>query len=224
MGSLNAGTNISNIQYSNVYTVNSYVYRRIQPDERQMLIILDFQRNQAYMFKSNGGSGFVSDVLLENFIAHKNAYTLYINGYWASEAVQPGDGVLYENIKFSNWKGDCADGSDRPPIYIDCPAGAPCTNITLEDIAIWTDEGTKEYYKCVNDIDSNGYCLNSKSTFTASATVTSTVTATPSGWSAAYMPNDLSTGFATDSSIPIPTVPNTFYPGATPATARAYGS
>ncbi|KAK4542302.1 hypothetical protein LTR36_006955 [Oleoguttula mirabilis] len=201
MGSLNAGTNISKIQYSNVYTVNS---------------------NQMYMFKSNGGSGFVSDVLLENFIGHKNAYSLYINGYWSSESVQPGEGVLYESIKFSKWTGDCTEGSARAPIYVDCPASAPCTNITLEDIAIWTDEGSEEYYKCVNDIDSHGYCLNSGSTFTPNATVTSTVTAAPSGWSAPYMPSDLSTGFATDSSIPIPTVPNTFFPGATPATARAY--
>ncbi|KAK5120796.1 hypothetical protein LTR85_005862 [Meristemomyces frigidus] len=205
MGSLNAGTNISKIQYSNVYTVNS---------------------NQMYMarlFKSNGGSGFVSDVLLENFIGHKNAYSLYINGYWASEAVQPGDGVLYESITFSKWTGDCANGSGRAPIYVDCPASAPCSNITLVGIAIWTDAGHEEHYKCANDIDSHGYCLNRDSAFTPNATITSTVTAAPSGWSAAYMPSDLSTGFATNSSIPVPTVPNTFFPGATPATARAYG-
>ncbi|KAK5134777.1 hypothetical protein LTR08_006152 [Meristemomyces frigidus] len=201
MGSLNAGTNISHIQYSNVYSSNA---------------------NQMYMFKSNGGDGTVTDVLLENFIGHNNAYSLYINGYWSSETVQPGDGVLYDSITFSNWIGDCANGSQRPPIYINCPASMPCTNITIEDVAIWTDAGNEEYYKCANDIDSHGYCLNSDIDFTPNATVTSTVTATPSGWAAPYMPSDLSTGFATDSSIPVPTVPATFFPGATPVTPRAY--
>jgi len=39
------------------------------------------------------------------------------------------------------------------------------------------------------------------------------------GYSAAKMPNDLSTGFALTASIPIPAIPTTFYPGATPASA-----
>ena len=50
-------------------------------------------------FKSNGGNGSATNFLLENFIGHNNAYSLYINGYWASESVQPGDGVLYEGKK-----------------------------------------------------------------------------------------------------------------------------
>jgi len=34
-----------------------------------------------FMFKSNGGNGTVHDVTLENFIGHKNAYSLYLNAY-----------------------------------------------------------------------------------------------------------------------------------------------
>lgn len=47
MGSLSTGVNISDITYRNVYTWSS---------------------NQVYMIKSNGGSGSVSNLLLENFI------------------------------------------------------------------------------------------------------------------------------------------------------------
>lgn len=47
MGSLSTGVNISDITYRNIYTWSS---------------------NQMYMIKSNGGSGSISNVLLENFI------------------------------------------------------------------------------------------------------------------------------------------------------------
>ena len=47
MGSLSTGVDISDIVYRNIYTWSS---------------------NQMYMIKSNGGSGSVSNVLLENFI------------------------------------------------------------------------------------------------------------------------------------------------------------
>lgn len=50
MGSLGADTNISDITYRNIYTWSS---------------------NQMYMIKSNGGSGTVQNVLLENFIGMK---------------------------------------------------------------------------------------------------------------------------------------------------------
>jgi rhamnogalacturonan hydrolase len=37
--------------------------------------------NQMFMFKSYGGSGSVYDITLQNFIKHKNACSLYLNGY-----------------------------------------------------------------------------------------------------------------------------------------------
>jgi hypothetical protein len=40
-----------------------------------------------------------------------------------------------------------------------------------------------------------------------------------SGYSAAKMPNDLTAGFAITASIPIPPIPTTFFPGASPASA-----
>lgn len=47
MGSLGSGVDISDVLYRNVYTWSS---------------------NQMYMIKSNGGSGTVSNLVLENFI------------------------------------------------------------------------------------------------------------------------------------------------------------
>jgi rhamnogalacturonan hydrolase len=42
-----------------------------------------------FMFKSYGGSGSVYDITLQNFIGHKNAYSLYLNGYWTSQTEAP---------------------------------------------------------------------------------------------------------------------------------------
>lgn len=47
MGSLGTGVDISDITYRNIYTWKS---------------------NQMYMIKSNGGSGYVENLVLENFI------------------------------------------------------------------------------------------------------------------------------------------------------------
>lgn len=72
--------NIKNIVYRNVYTNGG---------------------NQAMMLKSNGGSGTVSNILLDQFKSHDTAYGLYINSYWSSIDVNAGDGVKYSGITFS---------------------------------------------------------------------------------------------------------------------------
>lgn len=59
MGSLGADTAISDIHYRNVYTWAS---------------------NQMYMVKSNGGSGTVSNVVLENFIGASDAHPSFAVG------------------------------------------------------------------------------------------------------------------------------------------------
>ncbi|RAO69458.1 uncharacterized protein BHQ10_005470 [Talaromyces amestolkiae] len=202
MGSLGNDTNISKILYNNIYTVNS---------------------NQMFMFKSNGGSGEVTEVTLQNFIGHENAYSFYINAYWSDLANQGGAGVLYNSITVNNWKGTCANGATRPPLYALCPSTNPCTNIIIENFDMWTESGSTEYYKCA-DAWGSGYCLHAGTQHTEYGTVTSTVTSAPSGYSATTMPGQLTAGLGITTPIAIPTVPNSFYPGATPATARVYGS
>ncbi|GKZ80866.1 hypothetical protein AnigIFM56816_005375 [Aspergillus niger] len=192
MGSLGADTDITDILYRNVYTWSS---------------------NQMYMIKSNGGSGTVNNTLLENFIGHGNAYSLDIDSYWSSMTAVDGDGVQLSNITFKNWKGTEADGAERGPIKVVCSDTAPCTDITIEDFAMWTESGDEQTYTCESAYG-DGFCLEDSDS-TTSYTTTQTVTTAPSGYSATTMAADLTTDFGTTASIPIPTIPTSFYPGLT---------
>jgi rhamnogalacturonan hydrolase len=88
-----------------------------------------------FMIKSNGGSGTVKQCSFTNFIGHKNAYSLDIDSHWPLLKPQPGNGVLYQDLNFTNWKGTCLDGFRRGPINVICPDGQPCTDITISDFA-----------------------------------------------------------------------------------------
>ncbi|KIW02996.1 hypothetical protein, variant [Verruconis gallopava] len=198
LGSLGANTNISDITYRNVYTWSS---------------------NQMLMIKSNGGSGSVENVLFENFIGHGNAYSLDIDQYWSSMSTVAGNGVQLNNITFKNWKGTEANGAQRGPIKVACADGAPCTDITIEDFAMWTETGSKQFYSCRSGYGS-GFCLKS-GTGASYAATTTTVTVPPSGYSAPTMAADLASDFGTTLSIPIPTIPTSFYPGVTPVSKLA---
>jgi rhamnogalacturonan hydrolase len=86
-----------------------------------------------------------------------------------------GDGILYENLSFDNWKGTAANGVSRAPINAICPSGTPCTNISITNFAIWTEAGSSILYKCANAYGSGG-CLNSGSkhtTYTSTSTIKS---------------------------------------------------
>ena len=57
--------------------------------------------NQAFMIKSNLGSGYVRNVVFDSFISRGTAYGLDINQYWASQTPGTGAGVQLSNITFS---------------------------------------------------------------------------------------------------------------------------
>jgi hypothetical protein len=80
IGSLGTNTTVQNVLYRNVYTNGG---------------------NQIFMIKSNGGSGFVKNVQLQNFISRGTAYGLDVDQYWSSESMQAGNGVALSNIVFS---------------------------------------------------------------------------------------------------------------------------
>ncbi|KAF2246136.1 glycoside hydrolase family 28 protein [Trematosphaeria pertusa] len=193
LGSLGANTAISNIVYKNVYTWSS---------------------NQMMMIKSNGGSGYVEDVVFENFIGHGNAYSLDVDQYWSSMSAVDGSGVKLTNLTFKNWKGTESNGASRGPIKVVCADDAPCTDITISDFAMWTESGSKQWYSC-RSAYGTGFCLK-KGTGSSYAATTSTQSAAPTGYSAASMSADLKTAFGTTISIPIPTLPASYYPGAAP--------
>ncbi|KAK0453652.1 RGase B [Armillaria borealis] len=173
--------------------------------------------NQMMMIKSNGGSGSVSNVVFENFIGHSNAYSLDVDQYWSSMSTVDGDGVSLSNMTFSNWSGTCASGTQRGPIKFACADGAPCTDMTVTDFNMWTDSGSSIYYTCRSAFG-DGACLKDGSA-SSYAMVTQTVKTAPSSYSAKTLPDDLTTDFGTTASIPIPTIPTSFYPGATPVSA-----
>ncbi|KAF2685414.1 glycoside hydrolase family 28 protein [Lentithecium fluviatile CBS 122367] len=194
IGSLGLNTAISSIHYRNIYTWKS---------------------NQMMMIKDNGGSGYVEDVVFENFIGHSNAYAANIDQYWSSMSSLGSTGAQLSNITYKNWKGTQADGSSRGYLKAVCSNSKPCTDITLTDIAMWTETGSKMVNQCQSGYGT-GSCLK-KGTSTVSYAVTKvTETAAPTGYSAASMPNNLKTGWNRSSSIPIPTIPTSYFPGATP--------
>ncbi|GAB7351037.1 hypothetical protein MBLNU459_g1521t1 [Dothideomycetes sp. NU459] len=201
MGSLGSDTSISSVTYKNIYTWSS---------------------NQMMMIKSYGGSGSVSDVVFENFIGHGNAYSLDIDQYWSSMSSISGSGVQLNNIKISNWTGTEQSGTQRGPIKVNCADGAPCTNIAISDFAMWTESGSQQWYSCRSAYGS-GFCLKDSGSSSYAATTT-WVKSAPTGYSAPSMAADLKTAFGTTASIPIPTIPSSFFPGATPYTALAGSS
>ncbi|OJT11688.1 hypothetical protein TRAPUB_11793 [Trametes pubescens] len=181
IGSLSDGTAIQNIQYRNVYTNGG---------------------NQAFMIKSNHGSGYVRSVTFENFISHDTAYGLNIDQYWSSQTPGSGAGVALSDITFSNWDGNVSDGVARPPIQLICADGAPCTGINLNNVNMWS-KTDKAVVKCESAYGSGVSCIKSGSGG-AYAKVTQTISR-PGGYSTpTTMAGDLASGFATNAAIPTP--------------------
>ncbi|QSZ36106.1 hypothetical protein DSL72_007231 [Monilinia vaccinii-corymbosi] len=198
MGSYgNDNVAISDIIYNNVYTYKS---------------------NQMFMFKSNGGSGYVSNCQFNNFIGRSNAHSLNINAAWPQAEKAPGDGVIYENLSFNNWKGTAANAKARGPINLGCQSTAPCTNITITDFAIGSETGSTEVNVCQNAYGSGG-CLKPDTGSRSAYSATQNLASLPAGYKAATMPRDLVTPFALDAMIPIPAIPDSFFPGRKPVYA-----
>jgi rhamnogalacturonan hydrolase len=189
IGSLGTDTAVENIVYKNVYTNGG---------------------NQAFMIKSNGGSGYVQNVLFQNFLARGTAYGLNVNQYWTDEALAAGNGVQLSNIQFENWDGEVVDGVERAPIQFICADGAPCTGMTLSNVNMWSATG-QAVMKCESAYGS-GACLKGGSGGSYGATTVSY--AQPAGYTnPPSLAGDLAQGFATNEPIPIPTIPSTYYPG-----------
>lgn len=151
-------------------------------------------------------------------LGHGNSYPLDIDGDRSNMSTVEGDGVELDNIMIRTWKGTEANGAQRGPIKVKCAGGARCTDITIEDFAMWTEEGDYQKYTCESAYG-DGVCLRDGNDHTSYTE--STVAAAPSGYSTATMASDLATTFGTDSSIPTPVIPTPFYPGVTPYSALA---
>ncbi|KAH8104352.1 rhamnogalacturonan-hydrolase [Phellopilus nigrolimitatus] len=189
IGSLGTETAIEDVLYRNVYTNGG---------------------NQMFLIKSNGGSGYLRNVLLQNFIARGTAYGLDVDQHWSGQTTAAGSGVALSNITFDNWDGSVVDGVARPPIQFLCEDNVPCTSMILSSVNLWSDTSSA-VNKCGSAFGS-GSCLKSGSA--SSYAVITTSISKPAGYTTPpSLSGDLSTGFATNSPIPVPTIPSTFYPG-----------
>lgn len=198
IGSLGADTAIQNVLYRNIYSQNC---------------------NQMMLIKSNGGSGYAKNMQFTTFIGHTNAYSLDVDQHWSGQTTVAGNGVQLFNISFNDWTGDCANGSQRGPVQFLCASAVPCTSMSVSDFAIWTDTGSSETYKCQNAYGS-GTCLRS-GTGAGTYTTTQTISAAPTGYVAARLPDDVTESFGFTSPIPIPAIPASFFPGTSPLQALA---
>ena len=174
------------------------------------------------MIKSNGGSGYLRNVLLQNFLARGTAYGLDVDQFWSGTTTASGDGVTLTNITFQvrltistfkarivdslflqDWDGAVVDGVQRPPIQFLCDGDTPCSEMILDNVNLWsaTDEAVN---KCESAFG-EGSCLHSDSDAIASYAITTASVTEPPGYTTPpTLSGDLSGGFATDSSIPIP--------------------
>ncbi|GAM83955.1 hypothetical protein ANO11243_019450 [Dothideomycetidae sp. 11243] len=201
-GSLGANTNISDVIYRNIYTVQS---------------------NEMMMIKSNGGSGTLKNVILENFIGHSNAYNLDVDQYWDDLATQPGEGVQLDNIVFSNWAVtvEDTDAVQRPPLRFNCADGSPCTNMILRNVNMQTISGDETTHFCRSAYGS-GACLKDGDGGRYEG-ATSTIKAAATGYTPPRMDQDLKSSFGTTASIPIPSIGPSFFPNVAPI-SRIAGS
>lgn len=154
------------------------------------------------------------------------AYGLDVNQYWSSMTAVDGDGVKLTNIEFKNWNGDVVNGVNRPPVQFICADGAPCVNststvplplapllpmhmylsiVTLTDVNMWS-ETDKAIYKCESAYGT-GACLQEVDSSVTSYAASTSSYSQPTGYtSVVTMDGDLTAGFTSTASIPVPSV------------------
>ncbi|KAK1760071.1 pectin lyase fold/virulence factor [Echria macrotheca] len=199
IGSLGANTSITEITYQNIYSQNC---------------------NQMMMIKSNGGSGSLSHAVFRNFSGHSNAYTLNIDSSWSQRAADPGyGGVEYDYLTFDNWKGTCLDGSKRPPVILGCSPVWMCGNVEISNFNVWTETGSEVKYACRNAYG-HGACIKDSPGNGAYTTTMTVATMDAAKYAVTTMPGEITKGLGITTSIDIPAVPTTFYPGLKPLSTR----
>lgn len=100
-----------------------------------------------------------------------------------------------------SWDGIVANGVQRPPYRFKCADAAPCSNITVNDVYLWSSTGESNM-ECFNAYGT-GACL--KSGATSSYTAVTTAYTQPASYSTfAGLTGDLTAGFTSTASIPAP--------------------
>jgi len=189
IGSLREGTAIANVTYRDIYTNGG---------------------DYMFMIKSNGGSGSVQNVLFENFLAHGADYGLDVDQYWYPQPTASGAGVQLSNITARGWRAIVPNGVSRSPVRFRCADGAPCTDMVVDDVQIWSVTG-KETYSCQSAWGTGGCLKQGNGGSYPLSVIAVNSSALPD---LPTLDGDLTAGFPSTAPIPMPVaIPTTFYPG-----------
>ncbi|KAE8352875.1 pectin lyase fold/virulence factor [Aspergillus coremiiformis] len=193
IGSLNVSAEISNIVARNINIIQG--------------------NNIAFIKTYPGGSGYVTNVTFENFRSKASLYGISINQYWQNTFEPDTGSVALSNIVLRNFSGSVADGVKRPPLFLIANDLTYATNVTVEDISLWTETGDKVVNR-INNVfgtgdDSygphNGLAQLKSGEKPTPYTSRYTITATPTGWVKPASPTWAapSTGYGTANPIPV---------------------
>ncbi|RAK72210.1 pectin lyase-like protein [Aspergillus fijiensis CBS 313.89] len=192
IGSLSTGTDIHDIYYRHIYANDA----------------------DPCFIKYNGGNGTVRNIVWDTVTVRGGAYPLSIDSSWGS--AHDGDGVEITNLTFKNWHGYNSDNA-RPAIRLQCGSEVPCTDISLENVNMFSEDDYVVYV-CENAYG-KGACLETASTAAATG-YTAHQTMTSIGvYTTTWMVDDITTAMLANTSYTIPPVPTSFYPGQSPYSA-----
>ncbi|TGO10282.1 hypothetical protein BTUL_0139g00070 [Botrytis tulipae] len=194
IGSLNVSAEISNIHARNISVLggNEIVFIKTYP----------------------GGSGYVSNILWENFRSKASLYGINLNQYWQQTYLPDSGAVALTNITFRNFTGSIQNGAQRPALYLLASDYIPATNVTIKDVTIWTESGSTSVNHISNIFGQgdNVYGTNDglvslgtgENPKTKTYTSTYTITSAPTGWATPTWPSWAvpTTGYGT--AVPIP--------------------
>ncbi|KAM3065869.1 hypothetical protein ACMFMG_009906 [Clarireedia jacksonii] len=193
IGSLNNSAEISNIHARNISVIggNEIAFIKTYP----------------------GGSGYVTNILWENFRSKYSLYGVNLNQYWQETFTPDTGAVALSNITFRNFSGSIANGSVRPPLYLFASDLIPAVDISIEGFSLWTEAGTKVINKISNIFGTadNVYGPNdgikvleagaTPTTYTSSYTIT---TPPATGWTTPADPKWIAPSSAWGTTDPIP--------------------
>ncbi|TGO30654.1 hypothetical protein BPAE_0004g01120 [Botrytis paeoniae] len=194
IGSLNVSAEISNIHARNISVLggNEIVFIKTYP----------------------GGSGYVSNILWENFRSKASLYGINLNQYWQQTYLPDSGAVALTNITFRNFTGSIQNGAQRPALYLLASDYIPATNVTIKDVTVWTESGSTSVNHISNIFGQgdNVYGTNDglvslgagENPKTKTYTSTYTITSAPTGWATPTWPSWAvpTTGYGT--AVPIP--------------------
>ncbi|TGO65657.1 hypothetical protein BOTNAR_0075g00070 [Botryotinia narcissicola] len=161
-----------------------------------------------------GGSGYVSNILWENFRSKASLYGINLNQYWQQTYLPDSGAVALTNITFRNFTGSIQNGAQRPALYLLASDYIPATNVTIKDVTIWTESGSTSVNHISNIFGQgdNVYGTNDglvslgagENPKTKTYTSTYTITSAPTGWATPTWPSWAvpTTGYGT--AVPIP--------------------